>query len=91
MGVKSEIQMNLYVPIAQRSAWPKVDLKTASGQREGQVHKLLVCSNVHFICKGYIGIVSMRIKGILFTYEKGMSGMELNKRLCSMSVGLFQS
>lgn len=90
MRVKSGIQRNFHIPVAQHGAWPKVDLRTASGQREGHVHKLLVCSHVRCICKGYIGIVSMRIKGILFTYEKGMSKMELNKRLCSLSFGVFQ-
>ena len=70
MRVKSGIQINLDLPTAQHSAWPKVDLETASSQREGQVHKLFICSNVHCICKRYIGTISLRVKGIFFLTQQ---------------------
>ena len=75
MGVKSGIQISLDLPTVQHSAWPKVDLETAGGQREGQAHKLLVCSNVHSICKGYIGTISMRVKGIFFLTQQQLKGI----------------
>lgn len=74
---KPRIQMNLPLPIALHSAWPRVDLSTAMDR----VMNFSSALNTHFICKAYIRILSVKNKTQFLHIKNETSGVELSKRL----------
>lgn len=56
---KPGIQMNLHILIALCSAWPRVDLRTVIDREMDRVMNVSSALNTHFICKAYIGILSV--------------------------------